>query len=56
MCIRDRGTAVFAGMIGVTFLGLFFTPVFYVLVMMGHKKKTAAPAAEIPAAALPVPH
>jgi multidrug efflux pump subunit AcrB len=27
------GTAVFAGMIGVTFLGLFLTPVFYVLMM-----------------------
>ncbi|MFZ2280117.1 MAG: multidrug efflux RND transporter permease subunit [Prosthecobacter sp.] len=53
---RAMGTAVFAGMIGVTFLGLFFTPVFYVLVMMGHKKKTAAPAAEIPVDALPVPH
>ncbi|MHB1082086.1 MAG: efflux RND transporter permease subunit [Prosthecobacter sp.] len=53
---RAMGTAVFAGMIGVTFLGLFFTPVFYVLVMMGQKKKTAAPAAEIPADALPVPH
>ena len=25
------GTAVFFGMSGVTFLGLFFTPVFYVL-------------------------
>jgi hydrophobe/amphiphile efflux-1 (HAE1) family protein len=53
---RAMGTAVFAGMIGVTFLGLFFTPVFYVLVMMGQKKKTAAPAAEIPADALPAPH
>ena len=54
---RAMGTAVFAGMIGVTFLGLFFTPVFYVLVMkLGRKKKTDAPAAEIPAAALPVPH
>ena len=53
---RAMGTAVFAGMIGVTFLGLFFTPVFYVLVMMGQKKKAAAPSAEIPADALPVPH
>ncbi|MDB6007279.1 MAG: multidrug efflux transporter permease subunit, partial [Prosthecobacter sp.] len=54
---RAMGTAVFAGMIGVTFLGLFFTPVFYVLVMMGHKKKKAAAAApEIPVSALPVPH
>ncbi|WP_395740830.1 efflux RND transporter permease subunit [Prosthecobacter sp.] len=54
---RAMGTAVFAGMIGVTFLGLFFTPVFYVLVMLGHKKKAAsATCAEIPAGALPVPH
>ena len=53
---RAMGTAVFAGMIGVTFLGLFFTPVFYVLVMMGQKKKAAAASAEIPADALPVPH
>ncbi len=54
---RAMGTAVFAGMIGVTFLGLFFTPVFYVLVMkLGRKKKAAAPAAEIPATVLPVPH
>jgi len=56
---RAMGTAVFAGMIGVTFLGLFFTPVFYVLVMLGHKRKAAAAAAtvsEIPASALPVPH
>jgi multidrug efflux pump len=37
---RAMGTAVFAGMIGVTFLGLFLTPVFYVLVMkLGRKKK-----------------
>ena len=26
------GTAVFAGMVGVTFFGLIFTPVFYVLI------------------------
>ncbi len=37
---RAMGTAVFAGMIGVTFLGLFFTPVFYVLMMkLGKQKK-----------------
>ncbi len=36
---RAMGTAVFAGMIGVTLLGLFLTPVFYVLVMkLGRKK------------------
>ncbi len=45
---RAMGTAVFAGMIGVTFLGLFLTPVFYVLVMkLGRQKK----AAEVPVAA-----
>jgi multidrug efflux pump len=42
---RAMGTAVFSGMIGVTFLGLFLTPVFYVLVMLGHKRKKAAAAA-----------
>jgi multidrug efflux pump len=37
---RAMGTAVFSGMIGVTLLGLFFTPVFYVMVMkLGRKKK-----------------
>ncbi|MBE2283174.1 MAG: multidrug efflux RND transporter permease subunit [Prosthecobacter sp.] len=41
---RAMGTAVFSGMIGVTFLGLFLTPVFYVLVMIGHKRKKAATA------------
>ena len=46
---RAMGTAVFAGMIGVTFLGLFFTPVFYVLAMLGHKKKTTASATTLPA-------
>jgi multidrug efflux pump len=41
---RAMGTAVFSGMIGVTFLGLFLTPVFYVLVMLGHKRNKAAAA------------
>ena len=26
---RSLGTAVFSGMLGVTFFGIFFTPVFY---------------------------
>jgi len=42
---RAMGTAVFAGMIGVTFLGLFFTPVFYVLVMKLGREKKAGPTA-----------
>jgi HAE1 family hydrophobic/amphiphilic exporter-1 len=29
---QSLGTAVFAGMLGVTFFGLVFTPTFYVLV------------------------
>jgi hydrophobe/amphiphile efflux-1 (HAE1) family protein len=53
---RAMGTAVFAGMIGVTFLGLFFTPVFYTLVMIGHRKKAAAAAAELPAETLATAH
>lgn len=36
---RAMGSAVFAGMIGVTFLGLFFTPLFYVLVMKLRRSK-----------------
>lgn len=41
---RAMGTAVFSGMIGVTFLGLFLTPVFYVLAMtLGKRKKAPAP-------------
>ncbi|HQZ30027.1 MAG TPA: efflux RND transporter permease subunit, partial [Verrucomicrobiales bacterium] len=36
---RAMGTAVFSGMIGVTLLGLFLTPVFYVLVMKVGRKK-----------------
>jgi hydrophobe/amphiphile efflux-1 (HAE1) family protein len=51
---RAMGTAVFSGMIGVTFLGLFLTPVFYVLVMIGHKRKKAS--AELPASALATFH
>ena len=43
---QSLGTAVFAGMIGVTFFGLIFTPLFYVLVrsISGRKKKPEAPA------------
>ncbi len=34
---QAMGTAVFAGMIGVTLFGLFLTPVFYVLLMRGYR-------------------
>ena len=49
---QDLGTAVFAGMIGVTFFGLIFTPIFYVFTRwIGHfwedrHRAHAAPAAE----------
>jgi multidrug efflux pump len=43
------GTAVFSGMLGVTFFGLLFTPVFYVVIMgfadRRRERKAAAPAA-----------
>jgi len=38
---RAMGTAVFSGMIGVTLLGLFFTPVFFVM-LAGKRKKQPA--------------
>jgi multidrug efflux pump subunit AcrB len=50
---RAMGTAVFSGMIGVTFLGLFFTPVFYVLVMK--IRRPDQPASEASPNSLPEP-
>ncbi len=50
---QAMGVAVFAGMIGVTLMGLFLTPVFYVLVMkLGWKRREREEAA--PVMALPV--
>ena len=45
---QSLGTAVFYGMIGVTFFGLVFTPAFYVVVRRFAKKREGA----IPAAPL----
>jgi len=41
---QSLGTAVFFGMLGVTFFGLVFTPVFYVVVrgLFGHRKRRTA--------------
>jgi multidrug efflux pump len=36
------GTAVFAGMLGVTFFGLLLTPVFYVLIQGRRRAQAAA--------------
>ena len=48
------GTAVFAGMIGVTAFGLMFTPAFYVicrwLAALGRRARPVAPALATPAA------
>jgi len=46
---QAMGVAVFAGMIGVTFFGLFLTPVFYVLVMkLGWRRKVATTEKSLP--------
>lgn len=45
---QSLGTAVFAGMLGVTFLGLFLTPVFYVA-LRSLRRKPAPAAAPAPA-------
>jgi multidrug efflux pump len=36
---RSLGTAVFSGMIGVTFFGIFLTPVFYYVITTGEEEK-----------------
>jgi multidrug efflux pump len=41
---RAMGIAVFSGMVGVTVFGIFLTPVFYVLLRRGVKKRSAPPA------------
>jgi hypothetical protein len=43
------GVAVFSGMLGVTIFGIFFTPVFYVVIRWFTEPKSA-PANGIPAA------
>jgi HAE1 family hydrophobic/amphiphilic exporter-1 len=46
---QSLGTAVFSGMLGVTFFGLFLTPVFYVVIRKFSARKKpalAAPAEE----------
>ena len=48
---QSLGTAVFSGMLGVTFVGLFLTPVFYVTLrtLFPVRRKTSLAAEEIPA-------
>jgi len=40
---RSLGTAVFGGMLGVTILGLFLTPVFYVVLRSGYSANSHSP-------------
>ncbi|ASY58124.1 multidrug efflux RND transporter permease subunit [Sinorhizobium sp. CCBAU 05631] len=42
---QSLGTAVFSGMLGVTFLGLFLTPVFYVTLRSFRRKRAPVPEA-----------
>jgi HAE1 family hydrophobic/amphiphilic exporter-1 len=44
---QSLGTAVFSGMLGVTFFGLFLTPVFYVALRSLRRKRK--PVVEAPA-------
>jgi hypothetical protein len=47
---QSLGTAVFAGMLGVTAFGLLFTPAFYAVVRkIGRKKPQAGPDEAAPA-------
>ena len=48
---QSLGTAVFAGMIGVTAFGLLFTPAFYTLVRRIGRKKARAEAQAVAQAA-----
>lgn len=46
---RSLGTAVFSGMLGVTFFGIFLTPVFYyVITWFAERKHPAIPVKELP--------
>jgi hypothetical protein len=46
---RTLGMAVFSGMLGVTFFGIFLTPVFYyVITAFGKKTPPAAPPVATP--------
>ena len=47
---QSLGTAVFFGMLGVTFFGLLLTPVFYVVIrkFAANKKSVVVPSAEEP--------
>ncbi len=43
---RTLGIAVFSGMLGVTFFGIFLTPIFYYVITAFGKTEVKVPAAE----------
>jgi multidrug efflux pump subunit AcrB len=49
------GTAVFFGMLGVTFFGVVLTPVFYVVIRRALERKRPASSAVLPKPLLPLP-
>ena len=54
---RALGTAVFSGMLGVTFFGLFLTPVFYVIIrrLAPRRKRAVVRKARAPLEPVPLP-
>ena len=44
---RALGTAVFGGMLGVTFFGIFLTPVFYIVIRWFTERKRKGAAKQI---------
>ena len=53
---RTLGTAVFAGMLGVTLFGLFLTPAFSAVIQVVHRRGSGRPGAQPEAAAVgPLP-
>ena len=54
-CGMALGVAVFSGMLGVTVFGIFFTPVFYVVIRGASDRRTAAKAQATPPEAAPHP-
>jgi multidrug efflux pump subunit AcrB len=47
---KTMGITVFSGMLGVTFFGLFLTPVFYVFIRKVIQKSAPIPMPHVPAA------
>ncbi len=53
---RSLGVAVFSGMLGVTFFGIFLTPVFCYVIQKFGTKSAAGPAVTVPGPTPPATH